>query len=63
MFSQADEVFMTAGHFLTRGIVFHNEAMDLWKLEHDRPSLTNLQALLILSLEYVVLNNIARLEL
>ncbi|KAK4497562.1 hypothetical protein PRZ48_012013 [Zasmidium cellare] len=36
---------------ITRGLHFHDEALRLWALEEYRPSLTNIQALCILSLE------------
>jgi hypothetical protein len=38
---------------ITRGQQFHDEAMRLWALEDNRASITNLQALCILALEYV----------
>lgn len=37
---------------ITRGVHFHDEAMRLWTLERDNPTLANLQALCILTFEY-----------
>ena len=39
------------GDRLSRGEHFHNEALRLWALEENRPTLTNVQALCVLSLE------------
>lgn len=36
---------------VTRGQHFHDEAIRLWRLEGYRPSITNMQALCVLSLE------------
>ncbi|KAI7170296.1 hypothetical protein KC316_g8283 [Hortaea werneckii] len=45
------EVFFEAGDYTSRGRQFHEEAMRLWLLEEGRASVTNLQALVILSME------------
>ncbi|RMZ00802.1 hypothetical protein D0860_07856 [Hortaea werneckii] len=44
-------VFVEAGDYTSRGRQFHEEAMRLWLLEEGRASVTNLQALVILSME------------
>lgn len=36
---------------ITRGMHFHDEAMRLWALEGDHPTLASLQALCILAFE------------
>ncbi|KAI7154209.1 hypothetical protein KC324_g14496 [Hortaea werneckii] len=48
-------VFFEAGDYTSRGRQFHEEAMRLWILEDGRASVTNLQALVILSMEYVLM--------
>ncbi|RMY55084.1 hypothetical protein D0865_04362 [Hortaea werneckii] len=44
-------VFFEAGDYTSRGRQFHEEAMRLWILEDGRASVTNLQALVILSMD------------
>ncbi|KAI7091361.1 hypothetical protein KC356_g702 [Hortaea werneckii] len=44
-------VFLEADDYTSRGRQFHEEAMRLWLLEEGRASVTNLQALVILSVE------------
>jgi hypothetical protein len=52
--SEHDAAFPTQDRDrVTRGLHFHNEALRLWALEEMQPSLTNVQALCILSLESV----------
>lgn len=51
--SEIDAAFAAPGDLITRGLHFHKEALRLWNVEAGKPSLTNLQALLVLSLEYV----------
>ncbi|KAI7214483.1 hypothetical protein KC333_g5995 [Hortaea werneckii] len=45
------DVFFEADEYTSRGRQFHEEAMRLWLLEEGRASVTNLQALIILSME------------
>ncbi|KAF2719517.1 hypothetical protein K431DRAFT_321677 [Polychaeton citri CBS 116435] len=52
LFSGIDDAFVTKGNLLTRGEHFHNEAVSLWGMEHGRTSMTNIQALMILSYEF-----------
>lgn len=54
--SEHDVAFVGDGRDrITRGQNFHDEALRLWVLEESRPILTNIQALCILSLEWVTL--------
>ncbi|EME45355.1 hypothetical protein DOTSEDRAFT_71176 [Dothistroma septosporum NZE10] len=55
--SEIDEAFFTPGELLTRGEHFHREALRLWALEEGLASLTNIQALLLLSIESGVRGN------
>ncbi|KAI7401071.1 hypothetical protein KC336_g14749 [Hortaea werneckii] len=45
------DVFFEADDYTSRGRQFHEEAMRLWLLQEGRASVTNLQALVILSME------------
>ncbi|KAM0714321.1 hypothetical protein Q7P37_010108 [Cladosporium fusiforme] len=49
--SEHDIAFSQGEDRITRGQQFHNEAIRLWMLEENRPTLTNIQALCVLSLE------------
>ncbi|KAK1059478.1 hypothetical protein LTR74_012614 [Friedmanniomyces endolithicus] len=47
------DAFVQSGDLPTRGEHFHDEALHLWLLEEGRASVTNLQALAVLAIEYV----------
>ncbi|KAK6434449.1 hypothetical protein LTR95_009366 [Oleoguttula sp. CCFEE 5521] len=49
--SEHPAAFLHTDDFISRGEHFHYEALRLWLLEEGRASLTNLQALVILSVE------------
>ncbi|CAK1356421.1 unnamed protein product [Cercospora beticola] len=49
LFSEHDEAFTYDHDYLTRGEHYHKEALRLWELEKGRVSITNAQALSILS--------------
>ncbi|KAI7547684.1 hypothetical protein KC331_g4867 [Hortaea werneckii] len=49
--AECRDVFDEADDYTSRGRKFHEEAMRLWLLEEGRASVTNLQALVILSME------------
>nr|OQO30388.1 hypothetical protein B0A51_02348 [Rachicladosporium sp. CCFEE 5018] len=49
--SEHPAAFVHTDDFISRGEHFHDEALRLWLLEEGRASLTNLQALIILSIE------------
>ena len=51
MNSEHEAAFGEPGNYITRGLQFHEEALRLWLLEEGRPSLTNVQALVVLSME------------
>lgn len=53
MFSETSEIFVKTGCYLTRGESFHKEALSLCETDDDSPTLARLQAVLVLSLEYV----------
>ncbi|KAK0254365.1 hypothetical protein LTS16_014100 [Friedmanniomyces endolithicus] len=48
------DAFVQPGDLPTRGEHFHDEALHLWLLEEGRASVTNLQALAVLAIEYVL---------
>lgn len=48
--SEIDDAFVEPGELLTRGQHFHNEALRLWALEPQLPSLVNVQAILVLTM-------------
>nr|POF26146.1 nitrogen assimilation transcription factor nit-4 [Quercus suber] len=49
MYSEAEAAFAAPGDLLSRGQCYHDEAMRLWIEEEARPSLTNVQGLMLLS--------------
>lgn len=51
MYSESEAAFAMPGDLLTRGQCFHDEAMRLWVEEEAHPSLTNIQGLMLLSVE------------
>ena len=52
--SEHDAAFSEASRDrIARGQHYHDEAMRLWALEEKRLTLTNIQALCVLALEYV----------
>lgn len=52
MNSDDPAIFVHNNDVLSRGQHFHDEALRLWLLEKGRFSLTSLQALVIMSMEY-----------
>ena len=53
MFSDDAEAHARPGDILSRGEQFHFEAIRLWNLQEGRASLVNLQAILIIQIEFV----------
>lgn len=51
MYSNCEAAFAVPGDLLSRGRQFHDEAMHLWQLEEGHSSMTNVQGLMVLSLE------------
>ena len=51
LFTEIDEVFDAPGEYITRGSRFHDETLRLLSEEKGRATLSNAQALTILSLE------------
>lgn len=51
LFSETEEAFFSSSELLTRGEHFHQEATRLWAMETGQPTIANIQALFIMSMQ------------
>ncbi|KAI5366664.1 putative zn(2)-C6 fungal-type DNA-binding domain-containing protein [Septoria linicola] len=52
--SEPGEAGLGPEHYTAKGMKYHNEALRLWSLAEAKPSVTNIQALMVLAIECIV---------